>query len=84
VSVRECARSQGFPDTYQFNGEILDKHRQVGIVVLLIAFYPRLINLSLYIIEIKLASIVNLFLVCRTTLFKHVDIHYHNIDIVQL
>ena len=30
VSVRECARSQGFPDTYKFFGSILDKHRQVG------------------------------------------------------
>uniref|UniRef100_A0A7N6AY15 DNA (cytosine-5)-methyltransferase n=1 Tax=Anabas testudineus TaxID=64144 RepID=A0A7N6AY15_ANATE len=29
VSVRECARSQGFPDTYRFFGNILDKHRQV-------------------------------------------------------
>ena len=31
VSVRECARSQGFPDTYRFFGTILDKHRQVGL-----------------------------------------------------
>lgn len=30
VSVRECARSQGFPDRYQFCGTILDKHRQIG------------------------------------------------------
>lgn len=30
VSVRECARSQGFPDKYKFTGNILDKHRQVG------------------------------------------------------
>uniref|UniRef100_A0A8C7CI06 DNA (cytosine-5)-methyltransferase n=1 Tax=Oncorhynchus kisutch TaxID=8019 RepID=A0A8C7CI06_ONCKI len=30
VSVRECARSQGFPDTYRFFGNVLDKHRQVG------------------------------------------------------
>ncbi|XP_060530589.1 DNA (cytosine-5)-methyltransferase PliMCI-like isoform X2 [Cylas formicarius] len=30
VSVRECARSQGFPDKYKFHGNILDKHRQVG------------------------------------------------------
>ncbi|KAF7281042.1 DNA (cytosine-5)-methyltransferase 1-like [Rhynchophorus ferrugineus] len=30
VSVRECARSQGFPDRFKFNGNILDKHRQVG------------------------------------------------------
>ena len=30
VSVRECARSQGFPDAYRFYGNILDKHRQVG------------------------------------------------------
>ncbi|KAK9884556.1 hypothetical protein WA026_007398 [Henosepilachna vigintioctopunctata] len=30
VSVRECARSQGFPDKFKFNGTILDKHRQIG------------------------------------------------------
>ncbi|VVC92167.1 unnamed protein product [Leptidea sinapis] len=30
VSVRECARSQGFPDTYIFAGSIQEKHRQVG------------------------------------------------------
>lgn len=30
VSVRECARSQGFPDTYRFFGNILDRHRQIG------------------------------------------------------
>ncbi|XP_067952062.1 DNA (cytosine-5)-methyltransferase PliMCI-like [Watersipora subatra] len=30
VSVRECARSQGFPDSFSFYGTILDKHRQVG------------------------------------------------------
>ncbi|BES95266.1 Cytosine-specific methyltransferase [Nesidiocoris tenuis] len=30
VSVRECARSQGFPDKFRFYGTILDKHRQVG------------------------------------------------------
>nr|AFV53350.1 DNA (cytosine-5-)-methyltransferase 1 [Pleurobrachia bachei] len=30
VSVRECARSQGFPDSHTFYGNVLDKHRQVG------------------------------------------------------
>ncbi|XP_006898898.1 PREDICTED: DNA (cytosine-5)-methyltransferase 1 [Elephantulus edwardii] len=30
VSVRECARSQGFADSYRLFGNILDKHRQVG------------------------------------------------------
>ncbi|XP_053609291.1 DNA (cytosine-5)-methyltransferase 1-like [Plodia interpunctella] len=30
VSVRECARSQGFPDSYLFAGSVQDKHRQVG------------------------------------------------------
>jgi DNA (cytosine-5)-methyltransferase 1 len=30
VSVRECARSQGFPDSYKFYGTIMDKHRQIG------------------------------------------------------
>jgi len=30
VSVRECARSQGFPDTYRFWGTVLEKHRQIG------------------------------------------------------
>jgi len=30
VSVRECARSQGFPDWYRFYGTVLERHRQVG------------------------------------------------------
>ena len=30
VSVRECVRNQGFPDTYKFLGTALEKHRQVG------------------------------------------------------
>ncbi|KAJ2949115.1 hypothetical protein O0L34_g6054 [Tuta absoluta] len=30
VSVRECARSQGFPDGYVFAGTVQDKHRQIG------------------------------------------------------
>lgn len=30
VSVRECARSQGFPDTFRFYGHITSMHRQVG------------------------------------------------------
>jgi len=30
VSVRECARSQGFPDAYKFYGSVLEKHRQIG------------------------------------------------------
>merc|ERR1711872_63902 len=30
VSVRECARSQGFPDHYRFHGSALEKHRQIG------------------------------------------------------
>lgn len=34
MSVRECARSQGFPDTYRLFGNILDKHRQVSGVAL--------------------------------------------------
>lgn len=29
VSVRECARSQGFRDSYLFAGSVLDKYRQV-------------------------------------------------------
>lgn len=28
--MKECARSQGFPDSFRFYGNILDKHRQVG------------------------------------------------------
>ena len=28
--MRECARSQGFPDTYKFYGSTLDKYRQIG------------------------------------------------------
>ena len=30
VTVRECARSQGFPDSFQFAGTILEKHMQIG------------------------------------------------------
>ncbi|GER54987.1 cytosine-specific methyltransferase [Striga asiatica] len=30
VTVRECARSQGFPDSYKFSGNVLHKHRQIG------------------------------------------------------
>ncbi|KAL5196611.1 hypothetical protein ABZP36_000123 [Zizania latifolia] len=30
ITVRECARSQGFPDSYQFVGNIQSKHRQIG------------------------------------------------------
>ncbi|KAM4106402.1 hypothetical protein ACB094_04G063100 [Castanea mollissima] len=30
LTVRECARSQGFPDRYQFAGNIIHKHRQIG------------------------------------------------------
>ncbi|XP_017882042.1 DNA (cytosine-5)-methyltransferase PliMCI-like [Ceratina calcarata] len=30
VSVRECARSQGFPDSFRFYGNVLEKHRQIG------------------------------------------------------
>jgi DNA (cytosine-5)-methyltransferase 1 len=30
VTVRECARSQGFPDEFQFSGNVHNRHRQVG------------------------------------------------------
>ncbi|CAM6109925.1 unnamed protein product [Calypogeia fissa] len=30
ITVRECARSQGFPDSYKFFGNINSKHRQIG------------------------------------------------------
>ncbi|CAH8298780.1 unnamed protein product [Eruca vesicaria subsp. sativa] len=30
LSVRECARSQGFPDSYEFVGRVVDKHKQIG------------------------------------------------------
>ncbi|PIA25051.1 hypothetical protein AQUCO_13000002v1 [Aquilegia coerulea] len=30
LTVRECARSQGFPDLYKFSGNIHNKHRQIG------------------------------------------------------
>ncbi|KAJ7970086.1 DNA (cytosine-5)-methyltransferase [Quillaja saponaria] len=30
VTVRECARSQGFPDSFKFDGSIQDKYKQIG------------------------------------------------------
>ncbi|KAH9750454.1 DNA (cytosine-5)-methyltransferase [Citrus sinensis] len=30
ITVRECARSQGFSDSYKFVGDIQHKHRQIG------------------------------------------------------
>lgn len=30
VSVRECARSQGFHDSVRFSGSVLEQHRQIG------------------------------------------------------
>lgn len=42
VSVRECARSQGFRDTYRFFGSILDRHRQVSPASGLVAKQPLL------------------------------------------
>jgi len=30
ISVRECARAQGFPDDFRFNGAMREKYRQVG------------------------------------------------------
>ncbi|CAH8276765.1 unnamed protein product [Arabidopsis lyrata] len=30
ITIRECARSQGFPDSYEFSGKKKDKHRQIG------------------------------------------------------
>ena len=30
ISVRECARAQGFPDDFIFNGAMREKYRQVG------------------------------------------------------
>jgi DNA (cytosine-5)-methyltransferase 1 len=30
ISVRECARAQGFPDTVAFSGKLKSKYRQVG------------------------------------------------------
>jgi len=30
VSVRECARAQGFPDRFQFFGNVNHRHKQVG------------------------------------------------------
>lgn len=30
VSVRECARSQGFPDEFKFCGTSQDRYRQIG------------------------------------------------------
>lgn len=30
VSVRECARAQGFPDRFMFSGSVHDRHKEVG------------------------------------------------------
>ncbi|CAG9466599.1 unnamed protein product [Pedinophyceae sp. YPF-701] len=30
ITVRECARSQGFPDTFRFYGDVHSRHRQIG------------------------------------------------------
>ncbi|RWW32853.1 hypothetical protein GW17_00002444 [Ensete ventricosum] len=30
LTVRECARSQGFTDSYRFSGSVQNKHRQIG------------------------------------------------------
>lgn len=30
VSVRECARAQGFPDRFLFSGTVQDRHKEVG------------------------------------------------------
>lgn len=30
VSVRECARAQGFPDRFLFSGSVHDRHKEVG------------------------------------------------------
>jgi DNA (cytosine-5)-methyltransferase 1 len=30
VSVRECARAQGFPDRFLFSGTVHDRHKEVG------------------------------------------------------
>jgi DNA (cytosine-5)-methyltransferase 1 len=38
VSVRECARSQGFPDDFYLHGTLLDKHRQVKLLWYIFAF----------------------------------------------
>ena len=48
VSVRECARSQGFPDTYRFFGNILDRHRQVSHSSFYSCFPFHVLNLYLF------------------------------------
>jgi DNA (cytosine-5)-methyltransferase 1 len=30
ISIRECARAQGFPDTFRFSGPISSRYRQIG------------------------------------------------------
>ena len=30
ISVRECARAQGFPDSFVFAGSVKEMHKQVG------------------------------------------------------
>jgi len=53
VSVRECARSQGFPDSYRFCGSITDKHRQV-----LVFFFNHCILFLFFYFKIKVGNAV--------------------------
>ncbi|CAK1554784.1 unnamed protein product [Leptosia nina] len=46
VSVRECARSQGFPDSYRFWGTIAEKHRQVIIIYFVYTVRPAAVTLA--------------------------------------
>lgn len=66
VSVRECARSQGFPDSYRFYGNILDKHRQVCVKNMQKIFFLK--------VELSLSKKVGfIYLNCRLEL---VSLHH--------
>lgn len=75
VSVRECARSQGFPDTYRFFGTILDKHRQVSNVLAV----PFLISIIIVFHFVPLSVI---FTFCPFICVIFTDIHCTFLDCI--
>ena len=65
VSVSECARSQGFPDTFKFVGSVLEMHRQVNSFLLsLISFVMNRPRLKM-LIYLKISIVVYLSMLIR-------------------